>query len=85
MGSQVITFPCLSVTTVRDELDMNHYTSSCLPMAKRIRLIKCRYISPSVLYFSAIILGKSSSGIGDIEGSLVVIRNTVSSTHRSLE
>ena len=85
MGSQARTFPYLPVTTAEMNRNMNHHTRSCWPVAERIWLIECRYISSSILIFSAIILGESGGSIGDIEGPLVVVRNSVSSTHRSFK
>lgn len=64
---------------------MDNHTRSCWPMTDSIQLVDCRHISQSILYFPLILLGESSGSISDIEGSLIMVRDSVSSTHRPLQ
>src|SRR5712671_2504947 len=83
LSSNAIFFPYISVTAVEIAWNKEHHTRSSGPVADSIWLIECQNISHPILYFPLIILGESSCGISNIEWSLVVVRDSVSSAHRS--
>jgi hypothetical protein len=63
---------------------MGDHTRSYWLMADSIQLVDRRRISQSILYCLLILLGESSGRISDVEGSLIMVRDPVSATHRSL-